>query len=57
MKLRREPHRGTCDEAEPNALYVDYRTNSTELTLSTWRKRPWYARFIEGLARLTATVQ
>ena len=42
---------------ELDALFVDYRANSTELTLSTWRKRPWYARFIEGLARLTATVQ
>jgi len=42
---------------ELDALFVDYWANSTELTLSTWRKRPWYARFIEGLARLTATVQ
>jgi len=57
MKPRREPHRGTCDEAELAALYIDYRANSRELTLFTWRERPWYARFIEGLARLTATVQ
>jgi len=43
--------------SELDALYGDYKENSSELTLSTWRARAWYARFIEGLARLTATVQ
>jgi cardiolipin synthase len=43
--------------SELDALYVDYKENSAELTLSTWRGRAWHARFIEGLARLTATVQ
>ena len=43
--------------SELDDLYVDYRANSAELTLTTWRARPWHARFIEGLARLTATVQ
>jgi len=43
--------------SELDALYVNYKENSSELTLSTWRSRPWHARFIEGLARLTATVQ
>jgi hypothetical protein len=43
--------------SELDALYVDYKANSAELTLSTWRARAWHARFIEGLARLTATVQ
>lgn len=35
----------------------DYRANSVELALSQWRARKPYQRFIEGLARLTATVQ
>ena len=43
--------------SELDDLYADYRANSAELTLTTWRARPWHARFIEGLARLTATVQ
>jgi cardiolipin synthase len=43
--------------SELDALYVDYKANSAELTLSTWGARAWHARFIEGLARLTATVQ
>ena len=38
-------------------LSSDYMAQSTKLTLETWRARPWYSRFIEGLARLTATVQ
>ncbi|MBT7802602.1 MAG: cardiolipin synthase [Microbacteriaceae bacterium] len=42
---------------ELESLYLDYRSHSSELTLAAWRQRPWHARFIEGLARLTATVQ
>ena len=34
-----------------------YMAQSIELSLDAWRARPWYARFVEGLARLTATVQ
>ncbi len=44
--------------SELDDLYADYRANSGRAgTLTTWRARPWHARFIEGLARLTATVQ
>ena len=38
-------------------LYKDYRAHSFALTLEKWRARPWHTKFIEGLARLTATVQ
>ena len=38
-------------------LFEAYRHNSAPLTLEKWRSRPLYQRFIEGLARLTATVQ
>lgn len=38
-------------------LYQDYRRNSIPLTLEDWNRRPARLRFIEGLARLTATVQ
>jgi cardiolipin synthase len=38
-------------------LFETYRHNSVPLTLEKWRSRPLYQRFIEGLARLTATVQ
>jgi cardiolipin synthase len=43
--------------AELQACADDYRANSSELTLETWRQRKPHQRFIEGLARLTATVQ
>jgi len=38
-------------------LFETYRENSIPLSLDTWRSRAFYQRFIEGLARLTATVQ
>jgi len=39
------------------AFYLDYRNNSAALTWDAWQARSWPQRFIEGLARLTATVQ
>jgi cardiolipin synthase A/B len=44
-----------ADELE--GFYDDYRRNSSQLTLEAWSQRKPYQRFIEGLARLTATVQ
>jgi len=38
-------------------LVADYLSHSTRLTLEDWRTRPAGLRFVEGLARLTATVQ
>ena len=38
-------------------IYESYKENSIALTLDTWRSRSLTQRFIEGLARLTATVQ
>ena len=38
-------------------LSSTYMAQSIELSLDAWRARPWYSRFVEGLARLTATVQ
>ena len=38
-------------------LSVEYRNNSTELTLPQWLARKGQHKFLEGLARLTATVQ
>jgi cardiolipin synthase len=38
-------------------LFETCRENSIPLSLDTWRSRAFYQRFIEGLARLTATVQ
>ena len=38
-------------------FFEDYRKNSNPLTLETWTARKHHHRFIEGLARLTATVQ
>lgn len=38
-------------------LAEDYRSHSRELSLDEWRSRGQAARFVEGLARLTATVQ
>jgi hypothetical protein len=38
-------------------LSATYMAQSIELSLDAWRARPWYSRFVEGLARLTATVQ
>ena len=38
-------------------LSAAYMAQSIELSLDAWRARPWYSRFVEGLARLTATVQ
>lgn len=40
-----------------NALAADYRSHSRELSADEWRSRGQTTRFIEGLARLTATVQ
>jgi phosphatidylserine/phosphatidylglycerophosphate/cardiolipin synthase-like enzyme len=40
-----------------DALSVQYRNNSTELTLHQWLARKEHYKFLEGLARLTATVQ
>lgn len=40
-----------------DALSLDYRASSTELTLETWLARKGHHKFLEGLARLTATVQ
>ena len=40
-----------------DALSVQYRNNSTELTLHKWLARKGHYKFLEGLARLTATVQ
>jgi cardiolipin synthase len=42
---------------ELDALYETYRANSRPLTVEGWQARPLYQRFVEGLARLTATVQ
>lgn len=39
------------------SLSEEYRRNSIPLTLEDWNSRPAHLRFIEGLARLTATVQ
>lgn len=36
---------------------ADYQAQSTELTRADWNSRPPHQKFIEGLARLTATVQ
>ena len=38
-------------------FYHDYQAQSSELTLEVWRERKAHQRFLEGLARLTATVQ
>jgi cardiolipin synthase len=38
-------------------LSSDYRNNSVELTLADWQARKPHTKFLEGLARLTATVQ
>jgi cardiolipin synthase len=38
-------------------LSLEYRNNSTELTLAQWLARKGHHKFLEGLARLTATVQ
>jgi cardiolipin synthase len=43
--------------AHLEAFSQEYLANSSELTLATWRARKHHQRFIEGLARLTATVQ
>jgi cardiolipin synthase len=43
--------------AELQGRADDYRANSTELTVEQWQQRKPYQRFIEGLCRLTATVQ
>jgi cardiolipin synthase len=48
---------GEKEVAELAALAEDYRTHSRELTLYEWRSRGQGTRFVEGLARLTATVQ
>ena len=48
---------GEKEVAELATLAEDYRSHSRELTLDEWRSRSQRARFIEGLARLTATVQ
>ena len=40
-----------------DSLSVQYRNNSTELTLHQWLARKGHYKFLEGLARLTATVQ
>jgi cardiolipin synthase A/B len=43
--------------AHLEAFSQEYLANSSELTLAIWRERKHHQRFIEGLARLTATVQ
>lgn len=43
--------------SELEGFFADYLTRSTKLTLEDWRQRPLGTRFVEGLARLTATVQ
>jgi cardiolipin synthase len=43
--------------AKLTELYETYRENSIPLTVEKWRSRALPQRFIEGLARLTATVQ
>jgi cardiolipin synthase len=48
---------GSKEVTELAALAEDYRSHSRELTIDEWRSRSQRARFIEGLARLTATVQ
>jgi cardiolipin synthase len=48
---------GEKEVTELATLAEDYRSHSRELTLDEWRSRSQRARFIEGLARLTATVQ
>jgi cardiolipin synthase len=48
---------GEKEGTELATLAEDYRSHSRELTLDEWRSRSQRARFIEGLARLTATVQ
>ena len=40
-----------------DALSWEYRASSRELTLETWLARKGHHKFLEGLARLTATVQ
>jgi cardiolipin synthase A/B len=42
---------------ELTELFETYRENSISLTLDKWRSRALSQRFIEGLARLSATVQ
>jgi cardiolipin synthase len=39
------------------AVENTYRDISTELKLDEWRQRPLAARYIDNVARLTATVQ
>lgn len=48
---------GEKEVSDLTTLAEDYRTHSRELTLKEWRSRGQGTRFIEGLARLTATVQ
>lgn len=38
-------------------FFLNYQAQSNHLTLETWRARKPHQRFLEGLARLTATVQ
>src|SRR5690606_28298406 len=40
-----------------NAVQNQYREISTEITLSQWRRRPRMQRWIDNVARLTATLQ
>jgi cardiolipin synthase len=42
---------------ELEQFFEDYRSNSSSLSLEVWRARAPHQKFIEGLARLTATVQ
>jgi cardiolipin synthase len=43
--------------AELAGFFEDYKAQSNQLTLEVWKRRKPHQRFIEGLARLTATVQ
>ncbi|MHC6177498.1 cardiolipin synthase [Glutamicibacter sp. X7] len=40
-----------------NAVHDQYREISTELSLAAWRRRPRFQRWIDNVARLSATLQ
>jgi len=48
---------GTGVALELEGFFEEYKANSNQLTMEQWKKRKPHQRFIEGLARLTATVQ
>jgi cardiolipin synthase len=42
---------------ELSDIQDSYRVISKELTLEEWRKRPRWQRYVDNVARLTATLQ